>query len=274
MIGKISVGSSISNKNTLKYEGLKRGLLFWKKDTTQKNNLTKSIFGVKLKAKKDGFFKRNIKKIGAKISSNGKSIKNNIKKKLAKLKSRISNSMIGKTAKILKNTIKFIGKTTAKVAKSAYNTTKFVAKTVVKGVKAFVKASHFVGKALFNAPKVIKALVVNPASFVTKLGFKALKFIGKKLWKGIKKLAIKMGKVLGNVFRIGKGFVNKISTYVGKIGRGIKDKAYRFLIKPIASILVTVFGFTMSVVLSPVQFMKSLLPTIMDRFFDLINNVK
>ena len=89
------------------------------------------------------------------------------------------------------------------------------------------------------------------AKIVTKLGIKAIKFVGKKIWKGIKKLGLKMIGLLGRLFNISIKLANKIGYYASRIGGGIKDKTYRFLIRPIASLITTLIGFTISMVMLP-----------------------
>lgn len=103
------------------------------------------------------------------------------------------------------------------------------------------------------------------AKFTIKLGWNMLKFIGKKLWSGVKKVALGLAGIFGALLSVGKRFVNKVGYYIMKIGGWIRDKAYRFLLKPLASILTTVFGFTMAVVKSPINFMKWLIPAVFDR---------
>lgn len=126
--------------------------------------------------------------------------------------------------------------------------------------------------------KPIKAITLfNPAAFIAKitikLGWNLLKFVGKKLWSGIKKVSLGLVGIFGGLLRVGKKFINKVGYYVGKIGGWIRDKAYRFLVKPLSSILVTVFGFTMAVVKSPVNFMKWLIPTVFNRIHDCMSAI-
>lgn len=116
---------------------------------------------------------------------------------------------------------------------------------------------------------ITSILNFNPAAFIAKvtlkIGWNLLKFVGKKLWSGIKKVTLGLAGIFGGLLVVGKKFINKVGYYVGKIGGWIKDKAYRFLVKPLCSILVTVFGFTMAVVKSPINFMKWLIPAVFDR---------
>ena len=86
---------------------------------------------------------------------------------------------------------------------------------------------------------------------MTKLGIKSIKFVGRKIWKGIRKLGLKMLGLLGRLFNISIKFANKIGYYASRIGGWIKDKTYRFLIRPIASLITTLIGFTISMVMIP-----------------------
>ena len=113
-----------------------------------------------------------------------------------------------------------------------------------------------------------------PGQVVVKLGWKAIKFLGKSIWKGIKKLAFKALSFFGKLFGIMGKFVNKIGHWAGILAHGIADKAYRFIVKPIAGIMVTVFNFVGSVLLSPIQFIKWVVTSILDRVMDLLSNIK
>ena len=72
---------------------------------------------------------------------------------------------------------------------------------------------------------------------------------------------------------VGK-FVNNMANWTLKLGAGIVDKAYRFLVKPIASMMVTVFGFMSNMVMQPINFMKWMASSIMDRTLDLLHTIK
>lgn len=112
-----------------------------------------------------------------------------------------------------------------------------------------------------------------PLDIFTKISWGAIKFIGKKLWQGIKKAGKLALGILTGLFVIGAKFVNKISYYVVKIGKGIKNLAYKFIIKPIASILTTVFGFAMTMVKTPIMFIKDLLVATLKRVFECLSNI-
>jgi len=204
--------------------------------------------------------------------------------------------------------VKAVVKTVAAVAVGVYAATKFAVKTFVKASKivgkAGILAAKFglaVGKSIYNAGKrVVKsgielarklkgkakvfAIILAPlavfhstwapAQFVAKLGWRAIKFIGRKLWKGIKFLFFKTASLFAGLFRMVGKFVNKVSNWVSRIGRGIVDKAYRFIVKPIATMMVTVFGFVAQVVMAPIQFMKSVIPAIFDRVREAMHNIK
>ena len=113
----------------------------------------------------------------------------------------------------------------------------------------------------------------SPARVITKMGWGAIKFVGKSIWKGIKKLALKAWDGLKSMFRIAGKFVNKVANWSVKIGRGIKNTATRFLIKPLASLMVTTFSFVVSLVASPVQFIKWLATSVFDRIHDVLNGI-
>lgn len=100
-----------------------------------------------------------------------------------------------------------------------------------------------------------------------------MKFVGKQLWKGIKALAFKAIDFFKALFKLGGKFVNKIGTWIGRLGRSIKDKTYRFLIKPMASIMVTVFNFVTGVVMSPIHFIKWFVPMIFDKIATTLSNI-
>lgn len=105
------------------------------------------------------------------------------------------------------------------------------------------------------------------------MGFRVIKFIGKQLWKGIKKLVFKAVNFFKSLFKMGGKFLNKVGMWMGKLSIGIKDKAYRFLVKPIANIMVTVFNFFTGVLMSPIQFMKWLVPSVFDRILSALSNI-
>lgn len=80
--------------------------------------------------------------------------------------------------------------------------------------------------------------------------------------------------LLGKLFNLSIKFGNKIGYYASRIGGGIKDKTYRFLINPISSLVVTLIGFTISMLNLPSQFMKQIIPAIIDRTLDALNGIK
>lgn len=218
-----------------------------------------------------------------------------IKKKISsgagKLKNKISNSFIGKTYRTVVKTVKFVFKVIKGVAKAvvatavfAWKATKFVAKTFFKAAKLTGKAVKAVGRAMVSgAKKAVKlakkgllltsVLAVAPGAMVVKFGWKAVKFVGKSIWKGIKKLAFKALSFFGSLFGLMGKFVNKIGHWIGILGHGIVDKAYRFIVKPIASMMVSIFNFVSSIVLSPIQFIKWLIPAVVDKIMGVIHNI-
>lgn len=134
----------------------------------------------------------------------------------------------------------------------------------------------FIKKAVKTGGKsVVKAIVnFSGAKLISGLGWKAIKFIGKGIWKGLKKLAMSAIGMLKKMFKLGGGFVNKVGTYIGKLSAGIMNKTYRFLVKPIANIMVTMVGFAFNVISSPVQFLKHMVPTLLEKVGTVVNNIK
>ena len=221
-----------------------------------------------------------------------------IKKKISfgasKLKNKISNSFIGKTYRAVVKTVKFVFKVIKGVAKAviatvvfAWKATKFVAKTFYKAAKftgkvakGAIKGAISLGK---KAVKIVKAggakalavavMSFTPGAFVGKLGWRAIKFVGKSIWKGIKTLALKTVGFFKSLFGLAGKFVNKVAHWIGVLGKGIVDKTYRFLVKPLASLMVTIFNFVSSVVLSPIQFIKWLIPAVVDKIMGVIHNI-
>lgn len=257
--------------------------------------LLKGIFGKPLKPKARLMPKKPsaIARIKTKMQALGRRVKD-----------KVSRSFIGKTYRAVKAAVKLVGK----VVKGVYKATKAVVKTFYKASRMAGKLGLMVGKfgvevgkAIYRAGKRVvqagiklwkslpgKAKILAPilaplaifhsdwapAQFVAKLGWKGVKFVGKKIWKGIKRLAFKVEAFFKGLFRaIGK-FVNKVANWSAKLGAGIKDKAYRFLVKPIAGMMSSVFGFVGCVVLAPVKFMQNLIPSMFDRFYDILHNIQ
>ena len=284
---KISGGNKV-NDGGLKISGKNFAQL-------KKNpNALKGLFGKPLKPKLKLQKKKPsaIAKIKTKMQNLGRNIKN-----------KVSNSFIGKTYRAVKAAAKMVGK----VVSGVYKATKAVVKGFLKASKvagkiglAIGKFGVEVGKSIYRAGKRViktgielwKALPGRakllapflaplavfhsdwaPAQFVAKLGWRGIKFVAKKIWKGLKKLVFKTAAFFKGLFRMAGKFVNKIATWVGKLGAGIKDKTYRFLVKPIAGLMVSVFGFVGSVVMAPVKFMQNLLPSIFDRTHEAMHNV-
>ena len=187
-----------------------------------------------------------------------------------KLKNKISNSFIGKTYRAVVKTVKFVFNVIKGVAKAviatatfAWKSAKFVTKTFFKAAKFTGKVVKAVGKSIVSgAKKVVKlakkgnlltsVLSIAPGAMVVKFGWKAVKFVGKSIWKGIKKLAFKALSFFGSLFGLMGKFINKIGHWIGILAHGISDKTYRFIVKPIASMMVTIFNFVSSIVLSPI----------------------
>ena len=89
----------------------------------------------------------------------------------------------------------------------------------------------------------------------------------------MKKLAGMGLSLLKKMFVIALGFVGKVSMWVGRIGKGIVKKAYRFMIKPIATIITTVFKFVAGVVMSPIRFMGWFIPMIFEKVRTMLHNI-
>ena len=252
----------------------------------------KSLLGGKTagKSKRKGLFGSEKKK----KPSLAQRIKGKIAGKARQIKKKISNSIIGKTYRAIVKTVKFVvaavkktAKLIAKTAVVAYTAAKFMVKSFFKAAKATGKAVKSTGKAAVKGVKsvvksikkvgvgkTITALTMLPAKMVTKMGWRAIKFVGKSIWKGIKTLAFKALSVFGKVFGIMGKFVNKVGHWTGILARGIKDKAYRFIVKPIATMMVSIFNFVSSIVLSPIQFIKWLVSSILDRIISALANIQ
>lgn len=170
------------------------------------------------------------------------------------------------------------------LAKSVYGVGK-------AGARTFLKASELTGKMVVGSAKMVANGISNirnlhqkgklkqaivtfaPAQIFLKIGWKAVKFIGRKIWSGIKKLVFKASSLFGGLFRIGGKFVNKVQSWKDRLVKGIKDKKYRFLVEPISNMMVSVFKFLTGVVMSPINFMKWLVPTVFDRIRDALHNI-
>ena len=213
--------------------------------------------------------------------------------KARQLKNKISRSAIGKTYRAIAKTVKFVVKmvkgvarAVAKTAKAVWKATKFVAKTFYKAAKFTGQVVKAVGKAAITGvkkfinlakrgPKAVAQAISNiaPGRIVGKLGWKAIKFVGKSIWKGIKALAFKALAFFSSLFGIAGKFVNKIGHWVGILGRGIIDKTYKFIVKPIASMMVSIFNFVSSVVMSPIQFIRWVIPAVLDRVMSALSSI-
>lgn len=209
-----------------------------------------------------------------------------------RMKKGISNSFIGKTYRAISKVVKTI----VGIAKKIYQAVKKTIKTVWKATKvtakAFWGASKLVGRGLRAIGRGIVSGVKHaislhekgqlgsairnfaPAQIMTKLGWKAIKYVGKQIWKGIKALALKAIGLFMGLFGVMGKFVNKVGTWLGILGHGIKDKTYRFIIRPISNMMVSVFNFTVAMVTTPIQFIKWLVPAILNRISQLLSNIK
>lgn len=228
-------------------------------------------------------------KIGkpGKLSSLGGKIKTSIQSsgiwKIVSTISRIITQTLGVVKKVVGTAFR-VGK---KIAKAALKTAKIAG-------KAFLKTAQIIGKGVqkltTGAAKFVRGIVkgglkggvkgvakfmntFSGANILGKIGWKAIKFIGKSIWAGIKKLAKAVFNQLKKMFKFGGKFVNKASTFIGFLTNGIGE-AYVFMVKPMANILVTVFGFVTGILKSPVDFMKFMVPTLLERTMNLVSNIK
>ena len=204
-------------------------------------------------------------------------------KTLRSIKSTVTKivNVVKTVYSVIKKTIKAVYKGTKAAVKATYKTVKFAAKT-------FYKASKLVGKGvkagLNYAKNVITDIVKNgknasiryssPAKVITRIGWRAIKFVGKKLWGGIKKLAMAGLKLLMKMFKVGARFVNKVSFYMLKLGAGVLGAGYKFLIEPISSMMVSVFGFMMDVVKQHVKFSETMVPNLLKKLKESVHNIK
>ena len=208
-------------------------------------------------------------------------------------KRKVSRSFIGKTYRAIAKTIKFVfkvvkgaAKLVVKTALLAWAATKFASKAFYKAAKFTGKVVKAVGKAAISGvkkfvnlakkgPKAVLQAVLSiaPGKLVAKMGWKAIKFVGKSIWKGIKKLAFKALSFFGKLFGIMGKFVNKIGHWIGILAHGIVDKTYRFIVKPIASMMVSIFNFVTAIILSPIQFIKWVIPAVLDKVMTTLSNI-
>lgn len=209
-----------------------------------------------------------------------------------KARKRISNSFIGKTYRAIASVVKSIVGIARKIYNGVKKTIKAVWKATKSTARAFYGASKFVGGLVKSAAmgtyrgikkvvnmaksgKLGKAIMnFAPAQILTKMGWKAIKFVGKKVWQGIKAIAAKALNFFMGVFGLMGKFVNKVSTWAVVLGHGIKDNAYRFIVQPVAALMTTVFSFVSGMVTTPINFIKWLVPTVMDRVNQAMENIK
>ena len=204
--------------------------------------------------------------------------------------------MITKTVKVVWKTIKVVTKVVTKTIKAAWKVAKFTAKAflvasilagaVVKGGaklawKGLKSAGRMVAsgvKNMFSKRNIVSilnkfALAPFLTKIVLKLGWKSIKWVGKKLWSGIKYLFFKTASLFSHLFKFTGKFVNKAGTWAVKLGAGILDKSYRFLILPIAGLIVGVVAFFTGVLMAPIKFMKWLIPSVFDRIKSALANI-
>lgn len=109
---------------------------------------------------------------------------------------------------------------------------------------------------------------------ITKVGFRAIKWGVKKLWKGLKALVFKAVSFFKSLFKLGGKFVNKVSHWMLRLGKGVVDKTYRFLVKPIANMMFSVFGFFTGLLMSPIKFMQWLIPSVFEKIRNTLHSIK
>lgn len=229
----------------------------------------------------------------------GTRIKTGMRNMGRKIARKVSNSPIGKAYRLVKGFVVKVGKVVAaiyravkKTVKAVYGFAKFTYKAAKAGVKMFLKASRFVGRmAVRGAVKVakgIKSFVMSVksgkigsaimnfsgAKIINKLGWRAIKFVSRKLWSGIKKLAFKAVSFFAGLFGVLGKFMNKLGNWMTRLGKWVKDKTYRFILKPISQMVVTLFDFFIGVVASPFRFLKWITTTVFDRIRNTMHNIK
>ena len=216
-----------------------------------------------------------------------------------KVKNAISSSPVGKMVRamtrlvsVITKVVKVVSKVIRTVVKVAVKTAKVVWKTTKFAAKAFVSASSFVGRGVkatavgigrgmqrfTNNVKdkgIVRAVLdLNGAVFVSRLGWRAIKWVGRKIWGWIKKVAQNIAGGFKRLFKFYGKFQNKAKIYLRIILNGLKDKSYRFIGKPIAGMLQAVFAFTVNVVMAPVKFMQWAIPSILERFRNFMSDIR
>lgn len=92
-----------------------------------------------------------------------------------------------------------------------------VGKAIYDAGKRVVNAANDLVKSLPGKTKILAPILAplaifhgtgSGAAIVTKFGWKMMKWVGRKLWSGIKKLAFKVGNFFKSLFGIGKKFKN------------------------------------------------------------------
>ena len=184
----------------------------------------------------------------------------------------------------VKGVVKGVFKVAKRTVVAAYKTARFAA-------RAFTAASFVVGSVALAGARQAVRIAKNTissggrnvvkflknfslAKIVVKAGFGVFKWAAKKLWGGVKRLGLAFLGMLVKLFGVGVGFANKVSTYISALGKGLKDKAYTFLVKPIAEIMVTVMGFAMGMVRSHSEFAKNLIPDLIKRLRETVHGIR
>ena len=212
---------------------------------------------------------------------------------------KVNDTKVGKTVSgiitAIVKTLSFTKKLLVKTVTMVVKMVKFAFKVAKTAVRLFVKASRLTGKAIAGTVKLGVAAIKGIGSAfkmtignfksgggytwslaapLTRLGFKIIKFGAKMLWKGVKNLAFKAAQFFKRMFRLGGKFVNKLANWISQMTGYVKDKAYRWLIKPIASTITSMFTFFTGMLNAPVKFMEQIVPDVIDRIRDTMHSIK
>lgn len=216
-----------------------------------------------------------------------------------KYRKAVSSSPVGKMVRamtrlvsVITKVVKVVSKVIRTVAKVAAKTAKVVWKTAKFSAKAFVSASSFVGRGVKSTAVgigrgmqrftnnvkdkgIVRAVLdLNGAEFVSRLGWRAIKWVGRKIWGWIKKVAQNIAGGFKRLFGFYGKFQNKAKIYLRIVLNGLRDKSYRFIGKPIAGMLQAVFAFTVNAVMAPVKFMQWAIPSILERFRNFMSDIR
>lgn len=130
------------------------------------------------------------------------------------------------------------------------------------------------GKTKVLAPLALFSGSGSGAWMITKMGWKLTKWAGKRLWRGIKNIVTGVADFFRGLFGLGKKFDNTEAYYARRLGHGIQDKKYRFMVRPIARIMIMVFGFAMGVAKSIADFSRQAIPSLIERIEQSLHSIK